>query len=145
MNLLFLPGHIVLTEHKVMFHKLLFIFHYYNLFINRNTALTFFHIHLTVFFLPLSLFPITQVSYHSSTFIMVIIFKKDRLVLIIFHFIMHTVKIFTVYVHILPKPPINVLHFFNENEERVVLYFEENEKAVVFELGSSKSKLPTWY
>ncbi len=46
---------------------------------------------------------------------------------------MHTVKIISAYVHVLPKPHINVLHFFlNENEKRVVLYFEENEKAVVF-------------
>ncbi len=39
-----------------------------------------------------------------------------------FHFIMHTVKIISVYVHILPKPHINVLYFLNENEKRVVLY-----------------------
>ncbi len=43
-----------------------------------------------------------------------------------FHFIMHTVKIIRVHVHILPKPHINVLYFLNENKKRVVLYFEEN-------------------
>ncbi len=42
--------------------------------------------------------------------------------LVIFNFIMHTVKIISVYVHILPKPHINVLNF------------EENEKAVVFDI-----------
>ncbi len=42
--------------------------------------------------------------------------------LVIFHFIMHTVKIISVYVHILPKPHNNVLNF------------EENEKAVVFDI-----------
>ncbi len=36
------------------------------------------------------------------------------------------------YVHVLPKPHINVLYFLYENEKRVVLYFEENENAVVF-------------
>ncbi len=35
---------------------------------------------------------------------------------------MHTVKIISVYVHILPKPHINVLNL------------EENEKAVVFDI-----------
>ncbi len=56
--------------------------------------------------------------------------------LVIFHFSMHTVKIISVYVHILPKPHINVLnleemkrqwclisffvaiHVFNETEKR---------------------------
>ncbi len=49
---------------------------------------------------------------------------------------MYTVKINSVglYVHILPKPHINVLYFLNENEKRVVLYYEENEKAVVFDM-----------
>ncbi len=42
--------------------------------------------------------------------------------LVIFHFIMHSVKIISVHVHILPKPHINVL------------YFEANEKAVVFDM-----------
>ncbi len=42
--------------------------------------------------------------------------------LVIFHFIMHTVKIISLYVHILPKPHINVLNL------------EENEKAVVFDI-----------
>ncbi len=36
----------------------------------------------------------------------------------------------SVYVHILPKPHINVEYFLNENEKKDVLYFEENEKAV---------------
>ncbi len=54
--------------------------------------------------------------------------------LVIFHFIMHTVKIISVYVHVFPKPHINVLYFLYENEKRVVLYFEENEKAVVFDI-----------
>ncbi len=35
--------------------------------------------------------------------------------LVIFNFIMHTVKLISVYVHILPKPHINVLYF----EEKV--------------------------
>ncbi len=47
---------------------------------------------------------------------------------------MHTVKIISVYVHILPKPHTNVLYFLNENEKRVALYLEENEKAVVFDI-----------
>ncbi len=50
-----------------------------------------------------------------------------RLVLVIFHFIMHTVKIISVYVHVSPKPHINVLYFLNENEKKVVLYFKNNE------------------
>ncbi len=41
--------------------------------------------------------------------------------LVIFHFSMHTVKIISVYVHILPKTQIHVLNF------------EENEKAAVFD------------
>ncbi len=56
--------------------------------------------------------------------------------LVIFHFIIHSVKIIRVYVHILPKPHINVLYFQNENEKGCVLYFEENEKAVVFDIIS---------
>ncbi len=47
--------------------------------------------------------------------------------LVIFH-VMHTVKIISAYLHILPKPHINVLYFFNENEKRVVLYFEKKRK-----------------
>ncbi len=39
---------------------------------------------------------------------------------VIFHFIIHTVKILRVYVDILPKPC--VLYFLNENEKRVVFY-----------------------
>ncbi len=54
--------------------------------------------------------------------------------LVIFHFIVHTVKIISAYVHVLLKPHINVLYFCNENEKRVALYFEENEKAVVFDI-----------
>ncbi len=46
---------------------------------------------------------------------------------------MHTVKIISVYVHILPKPHI-VLYILNENEKGVVLYFEGNEKVVVFDI-----------
>ncbi len=42
--------------------------------------------------------------------------------LVIFHFIMHTVKIISVYVHILPKPHNNVLNF-EENEKAVVISF----------------------
>ncbi len=38
--------------------------------------------------------------------------------LVIFYFIMHTVKLIRVYVHILPKPHINVLYF----EEKVVVF-----------------------
>ncbi len=48
--------------------------------------------------------------------------KKGRLALVIVHFIMHTVKIIRVYVHILFKPLINVL------------YFEENKMVVVFDI-----------
>ncbi len=54
--------------------------------------------------------------------------------MLIFNFITHTVKIISVYVHILSKPHINVLYFLNENIKRVVLYFEENEKAVLFDI-----------
>ncbi len=54
--------------------------------------------------------------------------------LVIFNFIVHTVKIISAYVHVLLKPHINVLYFYNENEKRVALYFEENEKAVVFDI-----------
>ncbi len=54
--------------------------------------------------------------------------------LVIFHFITHAVKIISVYVHTLPEPHTNVLHFLNENEKIVVLYFEENKKAVVFDI-----------
>ncbi len=35
------------------------------------------------------------------------------------------VKIISVYVHVLPKPHINVLYFKNENKKRVVLYFRK--------------------
>ncbi len=42
--------------------------------------------------------------------------------LVIFHFIMHTVKIISVCVHIFPKPHINVLYIFQMKTKRELFY-----------------------
>ncbi len=54
--------------------------------------------------------------------------------LVIFH-VMHTVKIISAYLHILPKPHINVLYIFLMKTKRELFYIlKKNEKAVVFDI-----------
>ncbi len=101
----------------------------------------FFYIHLT------ELFAFVFISYYISLLLYfyfhngyycslkLTFSKKGRLVLVIFHFIMHTRQSeYMWHVHILPKPHINVLYFFNETEKSCFIFWRKRKGSGVWYL-----------